>query len=48
LLYAAAYDTSIRDIRANLRPILSLAVGLVLVTTAAVAVVMHLVLRELA
>jgi hypothetical protein len=28
LLYAAAYDTSIGDVRANLRPILSLAVGL--------------------
>jgi monovalent cation/hydrogen antiporter len=47
LLYAAAYDTSIRDIRANLRPILSLAVGLVLATTGAVAVVVHAVLPAL-
>jgi monovalent cation/hydrogen antiporter len=47
LLYAAAYDTSIRDVRANLRPILSLAVGLVLATTGAVAVVVHAVLPDL-
>jgi monovalent cation/hydrogen antiporter len=47
LLYAAAYDTSIRDVRANLRPILSLAVGLVLATTGAVAVVVHAVLPAL-
>ena len=38
LLYIAAFNTSIRDVRAYLRPILSLAVGLVLATTAAVAV----------
>jgi CPA1 family monovalent cation:H+ antiporter len=41
LLYVAAFFTSIRDFRANLRPIGSLAVGLVLATAAAVAVVFH-------
>ena len=39
LLYIAAFDTAIRDIRAMLRPIISLAVGLVLATTVAVAAV---------
>ncbi|HMA33351.1 MAG TPA: cation:proton antiporter, partial [Chloroflexia bacterium] len=38
LVYRAAFTTSIRDFRGALRPILSLAVGLVLVTTLAVAV----------
>lgn len=41
LLTAAAWYTSWRDFRANLRPILLLAIGLVLVTTGAVAVVAH-------
>src|SRR5688572_2391797 len=41
ILWAAAYFTSWRDFRANLRPIGLHAVGLVLVTTAAVAVVAH-------
>src|SRR5215211_3400956 len=41
LLYAAAFFTSVRDLRANIRPITFLAVGLVAVTTAAVAVVGH-------
>ncbi|MGZ4976761.1 MAG: Na+/H+ antiporter [Methylobacter sp.] len=41
LLWAAAYFTSWRDFRANARPITLLAVGLVLVTTAAVAAVAH-------
>ena len=36
LLYPAAFFTSWRDFRANLRPILLLAIGLVLFTTAAV------------
>src|SRR5437867_6820700 len=44
ILWAAAYLTSLREFRANLRPILLLAVGLVLATTAAVAVVAHAVL----
>jgi monovalent cation/hydrogen antiporter len=41
LLYWAALHTDLRDLRANLRPISLLAVGLVLVTTAAVAVLAH-------
>jgi CPA1 family monovalent cation:H+ antiporter len=41
ILWAAAYFTSFRDFRANLRPIALLAVGLVLATTAVVAVVAH-------
>ncbi len=39
ILWAAAYFTSLRDFRANLRPISLLAVGLVAATTAAVAAV---------
>ena len=39
ILFGAAYFTPIRDFRANLRPILLLAIGLVLFTTAAVALV---------
>src|SRR5687767_2554594 len=42
LLYVAASSTSIRDIRRNTRPIALCAVGLVLATVAAVAVVVHL------
>jgi monovalent cation/hydrogen antiporter len=41
LLYPAAVFTSWRDFRANLGPILLLAIGLVLFTTAFVAVVAH-------
>jgi CPA1 family monovalent cation:H+ antiporter len=41
LLYGAAFFTSLRDLRANLRPISMLAIGLVLATTVAVAVVAH-------
>lgn len=41
LLFAAAYFTSWRDLRANVRPVGLLAVGLVLATTLAVAVVGH-------
>jgi monovalent cation/hydrogen antiporter len=47
LLYIAAFNTSIRDVRALLRPILSLAVGLVLATTTVVAVVAHALLPGL-
>jgi monovalent cation/hydrogen antiporter len=47
ILWAAAYFTSWRDFRANLRPITLHAVGLVLVTTAAVAVVAHTVMPGL-
>jgi len=39
ILFAAGYFTSIRDLRANIRPILLLAVGLVLFTTAVVGAV---------
>ena len=42
LLTSAAWNTSWRDFRFNLRPILLLATGLVLVTTSAVAAVAHL------
>ncbi|MEI9999346.1 MAG: Na+/H+ antiporter [Verrucomicrobiota bacterium] len=41
LLYIQAFYTSWRDFRLNLRPILMLAIGLVLATTAAVAYVAH-------
>jgi monovalent cation/hydrogen antiporter len=44
ILWAAAYFTSLREFRQNLRPISLLAVGLVLATTAAVATVARLVL----
>jgi monovalent cation/hydrogen antiporter len=42
VLWAAAYFTSLRDFRANARPITLLAVGLVGATTAAVAVAVHM------
>jgi monovalent cation/hydrogen antiporter len=41
LLYGAAFFTSLRDLRANKRPIGLLAIGLVVATTAGVAVVAH-------
>jgi monovalent cation/hydrogen antiporter len=41
LLTSAAWNTSWRDFQANRRPIFLLAIGLVLVTTSAVAVVAH-------
>ena len=41
LLYSAAFFTSLRELRANARPIGLLAIGLVLVTTVGVAVVAH-------
>ncbi len=41
LIYSSAWLTSWREFRANLRPILLLAIGLVLVTTVIVAVVAH-------
>src|SRR5215213_8131441 len=41
LLTSAAYYSSIRDLRFNARPIALLSIGLVLVTTAAVALVAH-------
>lgn len=47
ILWAAAYFTSLRDFRANLRPIGLLAFGLVLATTAAVALVARAVVPGL-
>ena len=41
LLYGAAFFTSLRDLRANVRPVGLLAVGLVLLTIVVVAVVAH-------
>jgi CPA1 family monovalent cation:H+ antiporter len=42
LLYSAAFFSSMRDLRAALRPISALAIGLVVATTLAVAAVAHL------
>src|SRR5919202_89295 len=47
LIYIAGFDTSPRDVKAQLRPILSLAVGLVLGSTLLVGVVAHVLLPEL-
>lgn len=47
LLYSAAFDTSIRDLRAHVRPVVSLAIGLVLASTCAVAFVVHALLPDL-
>ena len=47
VLFSAAYFTSLRDFRANLRPITLLAIGLVLATTAVVAAVARLVMPGL-
>ena len=47
LLYSAAFFTSLRDLRANVRPIGLLAIGLVVVTTVGVAVVAHEVIDGL-
>ena len=44
LLYGAAFFTSLRDLRANARPIALLAIGLVFVTMFAVATVAHVVI----
>jgi Na+/H+ antiporter len=41
LLYVAALNTSVPDFRHNLRPILLLSVGLVIVTAAAVGLIVH-------
>ncbi len=41
LIYIAAYFTSLRDLRANVRPIALLSIGLVVMTTVGVAVVAH-------
>jgi monovalent cation/hydrogen antiporter len=43
LIYSSAWFTSWRAFRANLRPILQLSLGLVLVTTLVIAVVAHFI-----
>src|SRR6266540_3034532 len=47
LLYAAAFQTSLPAFRANLRPILLLAVGLTLFSTVVVGLVAHAVIPGL-
>ena len=47
LLYGAAFFSSLRDLRANLRPISSLAIGLVIATMLMVGVVAHAVIDDL-
>jgi CPA1 family monovalent cation:H+ antiporter len=47
LLYIAGFDSSLREIKTQLRPILSLAFGLVLATMVVVAVIAHTLLPEL-
>ena len=47
ILYAGGYFTSVREFKANLRPIVLLAFGLVLFTTAVVAVVAHALVPSL-
>src|SRR5438046_837840 len=47
LLSSAAFFTSLRDLRRNVRPLSLLAVGLVLATTVSVAAVTHLVISGL-
>ena len=44
LLYSAAFFSSPRDLKANLRPIASLSIGLVLLTTVTVALTAHLII----
>jgi monovalent cation/hydrogen antiporter len=47
LLYSSAFFTSLRELRANIRPIGLLAVGLVLTTMVAVAVVAHTLVDDM-
>ncbi len=47
LLYSAAFFSSLRDLRNNLRPIALLAIGLVVFTTLLVGVVAHAVVDDL-
>lgn len=47
LLYVAAFFANLRELRANLRPISLLSVGLVLFTTCAVALVAHALIDDL-
>src|SRR5213593_2410565 len=45
LLYSAAYNTGLRELRQNLRPISLLALGLVTVTTVSAAALGHYVIH---
>jgi monovalent cation/hydrogen antiporter len=47
LLYSAAFFSNLRDLKANLRPISLLAIGLVVLTTCVVAVVAHALIEGL-
>jgi monovalent cation/hydrogen antiporter len=47
LLYIAGFFTSVRDFKAQVHPILRLAVGLVLATTIGVAIIAHTLLPDL-
>src|SRR5690242_16581218 len=47
IIQLSAYYTSTRDFRANLRSISLLAVGLVLATTVVIAVVAHMIIKDL-
>ena len=47
LLYSSAFFTSLRELRTNVRPIGALAIGLVVLTTCAVAVVAHLAIDDM-
>jgi monovalent cation/hydrogen antiporter len=47
LLYAAAFFSSLRDLRANVRPISLLSIGLVIATTLAVALIAHAMIDDL-
>lgn len=48
LLYSAAFFSSLRDLRENVRPIGLLAIGLVVFTTLGVGVIAHAVVDDLA
>jgi Na+/H+ antiporter len=47
ILFSAAFFTSIRELRTNIRPISLLAIGLVLATTGVVALVVHSVMPDI-
>src|SRR5438874_1154521 len=47
LVYSAGFDTSLRDVGAQVRPILSLAVGLVLASTLLVGALAHVLMPEI-
>src|SRR4051794_38638707 len=47
LIFAAAWQTPVRDLRRNRRPVLLLSVGLVLFTATLVALALHLLLPSL-